>query len=192
MPSAAHSFTGGFADAPRDAAEAFRSAMTVLARPGEIRTLHGALPPAPLGVAAGALLLTLCDADTSVHLAGACDRPDLRDWIGFHTGAPLVAADQADFAIGAWPDLRAAQGLRIGTAEYPDRSCTLIAELPALDAAGAALTGPGIRDTAHLSLPETAWFQANAARFPLGMDAFFTCGARVAALPRSTTIHNGG
>lgn len=58
---------GGFQDAPVDAAHAFRTAMTVMARPGEIRALIGCEPPAPLSVAAGTLLLTLCDAETNVH-----------------------------------------------------------------------------------------------------------------------------
>ncbi|MDP1577127.1 MAG: phosphonate C-P lyase system protein PhnH, partial [Cypionkella sp.] len=31
-------------------------------------------------------------------------------------------------------------------------------------------------------------FQANRALFPLGFDCFFTCGTKVAALPRSTYV----
>jgi alpha-D-ribose 1-methylphosphonate 5-triphosphate synthase subunit PhnH len=79
----------------------------------------------------------------------------------------------------------------IGTAEYPDRSATLIVEMPELVAEGARLTGPGIETEAHLSLPEIAAFQANRARFPLGFDCFFTCGERVAGLPRSTRVQEG-
>ena len=184
-------YGGGFADAPVQAANAFRAAMTVMARPGEIARLEGAAPPEPMGHAMGALVLTLCDADTGVHLAGALDSDAVRGWIAFHTGAPLVAPEQADFALGAWPDLRALEGLRIGTPEYPDAGCTLIAEVAELKAEGATLKGPGIRDTAHLNLPDRAWFRANAARFPLGLDTFFTCGDRVAALPRSTQVSEG-
>jgi alpha-D-ribose 1-methylphosphonate 5-triphosphate synthase subunit PhnH len=36
---------GGFADAPIDAAHAFRAVMTAMARPGEIRTVRGACRP---------------------------------------------------------------------------------------------------------------------------------------------------
>ncbi len=55
-----------------------------------------------------------------------------------------------------------------------------------------ALSGPGIDDRARLApiLPEGAAevLRVNAARFPLGLDFFFTAGGQVAALPRSTRI----
>ncbi|SDC45837.1 phosphonate C-P lyase system protein PhnH [Ruegeria marina] len=181
-------YAGGFRNAPVDAAHAFRAAMTAMARPGDIRPITGAEPPAPLSVAAGTLLLTLCDPETRVHLAGAADRPEVRQWLSFHTGAPLCGADEADFALGTWADLMPLSRYRIGTPEYPDRSATLIVECDALANTGAVLSGPGIRDTARLSLPDLGVLQGNAMLYPLGCDFFFTCGDRVAALPRSTTI----
>jgi alpha-D-ribose 1-methylphosphonate 5-triphosphate synthase subunit PhnH len=179
---------GGFADAPVDAAHAFRAAMSAMARPGRIERLHGAAPPAPLSVAAGTLILTLCDPETPVHLAGGHDTAEVRGWIAFHTGAPVVVRAQAVFAIGTWEALLPLDGYRIGEAEYPDRSATLIVEMPDLRPEGAALTGPGIRDTARLSLPETEAFRRNARLFPLGLDFFLTAGDRVAALPRTTRV----
>lgn len=190
--SAQTQFSGGFQNAPIDAAHAFRAAMTVMARPGEIRTLAAARPPAPLSVAAGTLLLTLCDPDTSVHLAGQADTAEVRQWLTFHTGAPVVAAEKADFAVGLWEDLMPLTQYRIGTPEYPDRSATLIVECGQLQQRGATLSGPGIKDTAHLSLPDIAALQGNAMLYPLGCDFFFTCGDRVAALPRSTQIKAEG
>ncbi|MCG7518577.1 phosphonate C-P lyase system protein PhnH [Ruegeria sp. Ofav3-42] len=181
-------FSGGFQNAPVDAAHAFRAAMTVMARPGEIRHLTGGQPPEPLSVAAETLLLTLCDPDTKVHLAGAADTDAVRHWLTFHTGAPLSAAADADFAVGTWSELGPLSTYRIGTAEYPDRSATLIVECDDLQQAGAVLRGPGIKDTARLNLPDVAALQANAALYPLGCDFFLTCGDRVAALPRSTQI----
>lgn len=185
------SLTGGFADAPRDAARAFRAAMEALARPGTITTLTGAAPPAPLSPAAGALLLVLSDGSTPVHLAGAHDCAGLRDWITFHTGAPLVGADAAVFALGHWAALQPVTRFAIGRADYPDRSATLIVDLPVLEPHGARLTGPGIATAAHLSLPDLAAFQANRALFPLGFDCFLTCGDRLAGLPRSTHVAEG-
>ncbi|APE44508.1 phosphonate C-P lyase system protein PhnH [Sulfitobacter alexandrii] len=179
--------TGGFADAPIEAATAFRTIMQVMARPGEIASIGGAVPPAPLSVAAGTLLLTLCDPDTPVHLPPGHDSQAIRDWITFHTGAPLADPDGAAFALGTW-DALAPQTFPLGTPEYPDRSTTLIVELPALAPEGATLRGPGIRDTARLSLPETERFARNAALFPLGNDFFFTAGPHIAALPRSTRV----
>ncbi|WP_037311014.1 phosphonate C-P lyase system protein PhnH [Ruegeria halocynthiae] len=185
-------FSGGFQNAPVEAAVAFRAAMTVMARPGVIRPLIGAQPPAPLSIAAGTLLLTLCDPDTNVHLAEGADTEAVRQWLTFHTGAPITAAAEADFAIGSWQALGPLDDYRIGTAEYPDRSATLIVECDALHPSGVELSGPGIRDTAFLSLPDVPAFQANAALYPLGCDFFFTCGDKVAALPRSTQVRTGG
>ncbi|WP_170761473.1 phosphonate C-P lyase system protein PhnH [Ruegeria lacuscaerulensis] len=185
-------FSGGFQNAPIDAAHAFRVAMTVMARPGEIRSLSGSQPPAPLSVAAGTLLLTLCDPDTTVHLAGATDTDAVRQWLTFHTGAPFVAASDADFAVGTWQALGPLGRYRIGTAEYPDRSATLIVECDVLQQTGAELSGPGIRGTSRLSLPDGAAFRKNAAQYPLGCDFFFTSGDKVAALPRSTQIRAEG
>lgn len=181
-------YAGGFGDAPVDSAHAFRAAMTAMARPGDIRRITGAAPPAPLSVAAGTLLLTLCDPETRVHLGGAADTDAVRQWLSFHTGAPLVDAAEADFALGSWANLMPLSRYRIGTPEYPDRSATLIVECDALENAGAVLSGPGIRDTARLSLPDAGALRGNAMLYPLGCDFFFTCGDRVAALPRSTTI----
>lgn len=192
MQSTSDAVGGGFVDAPRDAALAFRAALQAMARPGRIETVTGAVPPAPASTAAGALLLTLCDPETGVYLAGDHDTPDLRQWITFHCGAPLVGPAQADFALGTWDALQPVGAFRIGTAEYPDRSATLIVEVERLEPAGARLTGPGIQKEAALSLPEIAAFQANRARFPLGFDCYFTCGDRLAGLPRSTNVTEAG
>ena len=85
-----HTLAGGFEDAPRDAARAFRAALNAMARPGEIETVSGATPPPGLSQAAGVLLLTLADPETTLLLAGAYDTEDLRHWIGFHCGAPII------------------------------------------------------------------------------------------------------
>ncbi|MEO0745926.1 MAG: phosphonate C-P lyase system protein PhnH [Pseudomonadota bacterium] len=178
---------GSFTDPPQDAAQAFRGIMQAMARPGQIETVGGVQPPASLSVAAATLLLTLCDPDTGLHLAGTCDTPAVRGWITFHTGAPFVAAADATFVLGAWDDIDLSV-LPIGTPEYPDRSATVIVEVPDLAHTGATLRGPGIKDSATLNLPAITAFQHNAALFPLGLDFFFTSGAALAALPRSTKV----
>ncbi len=180
--------TGGFSQAPTQSARAFRAILDALSRPGTIHDVTGATPPAPLSPAAGVLLLTLADGTTPVHLAGKADTPETRDWITFHTGAPLVSAESATFALGTWAALNPLERFTIGTPEYPDRAATLIVELPALSTKGPRLTGPGIQTHATLSLPESAAFRANRALFPLGFDCFFTAGHHVAGLPRSATV----
>lgn len=179
---------GGLADPARDAAFAFRAALDAMARPGTIREIAGAEAPAPCSSAAATLIVTLCDPTTPLYLAPSHNTAALRDWITFQTGAPFAAAQDAAFALGRWDDLAPLAPYAIGTPAYPDRSTTLIVEMPTLEASGAVLTGPGIERTAHLSLPEIDAFQANRALFPLGLDFFFTSGSRVAGLPRSTRV----
>lgn len=179
---------GGFADPPVDAARAFRAAMSAMARPGQIERVAGVVPPAPVSPAAGTLLLTLVDAETPLHLAGEADCGAVRDWLAFHTGAPIVGPERATFALGTWEALGPLDAYPVGLPEYPDRSATLIVEMDRLEPEGARLSGPGIEHAAALSLPERAAFQANAALFPLGLDFYFTCGDRLAALPRTTRV----
>jgi alpha-D-ribose 1-methylphosphonate 5-triphosphate synthase subunit PhnH len=179
--------TGGFADPARDAAHAFRAVTEAMARPGTIQTVTGANPPG-ISPAAGITLLTLCDTTTPLHLSGAADTTELRDWIAFHIGAPLVNAEQAVFALGEWDALQPIDRFPQGLPDYPDRSATLIIEMQNLTNQGPRLTGPGIQHHTHLSLPETAAFRANAALFPLGLDFILTSGDRLAALPRTSRV----
>ena len=178
--------TPGFADPPADAARAFRAAMRAMARPGTVETVAGP-PPEGLSPAAATLLLTLCDAETPVLLAGRAAAA--RDWLVFHTGAPAAAGpEDAAFAVGAWEDLPPLGRFPAGTPDYPDRSATVVVEVAALDGPGTRLTGPGIETEAALPLPDPDALRANAARYPLGCDLYLACGDRLAALPRSTRI----
>lgn len=180
--------TGGFATPPLQSARAFRAILEAMARPGTIHRVEGAVPPEPLSTAAGVALLTLADATTPLHLAGAANCTAVRDWVTFHIGAPLVAAEDADFAVGTWAALHPVSRFRIGQPDYPDRSATLIVEVDRLTNHGASLTGPGIETATWLSLPETAAFVTNRRQFPLGFDCLFTFGNRLAGLPRSTRV----
>ncbi len=184
----AETLSGGFATPAVEAARAFRSVMEAMARPGTIHDIRGAEPPAPLSPAAGAVLLTLCDAETPIYLAGAADCDAVRSWLAFHTGAPAAGPSHCMFAVGSWDALSPLSDYPVGTSEYPDRSATLVVECPGLASSGAALKGPGIKESAFLSLPEVQAFRKNRALFPLGVDFIFTNSSRVAALPRSTEV----
>jgi alpha-D-ribose 1-methylphosphonate 5-triphosphate synthase subunit PhnH len=179
---------GGFIEAPIQSARAFREILEAMARPGTIRRIQGARPPEPVSIAAGTALLVLTDPTTTLHLAGRADCPAVHDWVAFHIGAPLVAAEEADFAVGTWDALQPVTRFKIGQPDYPDRSATLIVEVDRLVNHGPALTGPGIETATWLNLPETATFRANRALFPLGFDTLFTAGDRIAGLPRSTRV----
>jgi alpha-D-ribose 1-methylphosphonate 5-triphosphate synthase subunit PhnH len=187
--------TPGFADPVLDAQRCFRAVLEAVARPGRIHRITGpAEPPAPLGMAAAAVLLTLTDADTPVWLDAG---PATASWLRFHCGCPVTERlDAADFvlATGAAPDLAA---LAQGTEEEPHRAATLVLEVATLaEGAGFRLTGPGIEDTHRLrvdGLPPgflAAW-AANRAGFPCGVDLLLCAGDRLAALPRTTRVEAG-
>ncbi len=179
----------------------FRNLMQALAQPGTLFSVDALPRPAPaIGNAAATAILTLCDFETPLHLARslAADT-SLADWIRFETGAPIVHEPaRAAFAIAdPSEDVISLDGYAQGTADYPDRSTTVILLCGALDS-GALLTlsGPGIRTTQAFRpdpWPEALgrqWLE-NRQRFPLGVDLVLCSGDKLAALPRSTRIHEG-
>ena len=85
-------------------------------------------------------------------------------------------------------------GFAIGTDPYPDRSATLVIEVPVL---GAGTTrrwrGPGIdgeKAVAVGGLGADFWqaWADNHALFPCGVDIVFTAGSQLLALPRSIAV----
>jgi alpha-D-ribose 1-methylphosphonate 5-triphosphate synthase subunit PhnH len=110
-----NALTGGFDNAPVQSARAFRAALNTLARPGRIETLEGGTAPAPVSPAAATLLLTLCDAETPLHLAPGHDNAEVRAWVAFHIGAPLVGPGHAMFGLGRWEALAPLDAFAIGT-----------------------------------------------------------------------------
>lgn len=197
----ATALSGGFEAPVFDAQMVFRSIMDAFARPGTAVALDAKTePPGPLSAEAGAVALALLDHETPVWcdsvLAGA---PRVLDWLKFHTGAPVTEApEDAAFAFIGQPDrMPALAAFAQGTAEYPDRSTTLVVMATRLgtdrSAGGAELSGPGIRTATRFApdpLPPGFWDQARAnhAQFPRGVDMVFAAPGRIAALPRSTRI----
>lgn len=189
--------TGGFADPVFHAQSVFKMLMDGMARPGMIQTVQPeAAPPAPLGSAAGAIALTLCDHDTPVWLSQGLAKSAVPEWLGFHTGAPLTTEKaEARFAFTeAGTTLCPFSLFASGTQEYPDRSTTLVIELSALEGGRRlALMGPGIQsvtEIAPVGLPETflrLWTE-NRGLFPRGIDIVLTSGNRLLCLPRTTKI----
>ena len=181
--------SGGFTDPAPQSARAFREVLQALSRPGQPREIEGAAPPAPLSQAGGTLALVLCDRTTPVLLAGAYDCDTLRDWLTFHTGAPLTQDPEAAvFALGDWAALQPLLAhFPLGTPEYPDRATTVIVD-GATQGQPVTLSGPGLAAPLPFTLPQPAFFAENALQFPLGLDFFFTQSAQVTGLPRSTRI----
>jgi alpha-D-ribose 1-methylphosphonate 5-triphosphate synthase subunit PhnH len=184
----------GFLGPVFDAQRVFRTLLTALAEPGRVMRVEPAcVPPPPFDPVAAAIVLALCDGDTPVwlapHLAPAAD------FIRFHTGAPITPTlGLAQFVVADHDHRPPLSTLSQGTPEYPDRAATLILAVPGLEEGiGWRLSGPGIPDRRRvLPLGIDAGFaaewQANEARFPLGVDIVFAAHDRLAGLPRSTRL----
>lgn len=186
----------GLADPPHDAQRLFRAVLEGFSHPGRIITLPQ--PPAgvgPLSAAATAFVLTLVDRDTPLWLAPAFDVAAVRDFVRFHTGAPLVTHEtEALFALLTPDRAPLLDGFAVGSDPYPDRSATLIVEVPSLSAGPERrVRGPGIQDRATIridGLASSFWseWKANHALFPCGVDVVFTAGSELLALPRSIVV----
>ncbi len=199
--------TGGFADPARDAARAFRAALDAMSRPGRVVKLDAAEAPG-LGPAAATLLLVLADQTTPVWIPEDQRTEALLRWIAFHTGAPVTGDKaQAAFAVGEFRrDFFPFEEFPQGTPDYPDRSTTVILECPTLTGGWIMpISGPGVPPLPDVPLdhPDFRWHREaspgvskklypvlrdNHARYPLGLDFFFTCRDGALALPRSTQV----
>lgn len=197
MPSQTQIYAGAFADPVFAAQSVFRDLMDGFARPGTIKQLSAkSTPPAPLGTAAGAVALTLCDHDTPVWLTPALSKSAAPQWIAFHTGAPVTTSKtEARFAfVEKGTAIPSFDQFSLGTQEYPDRSTTLVIEIEALSG-GAPLVakGPGIKTEVEISpkgLPDVflEFWNANRAIFPRGVDLVLTAGNELLCLPRTTRL----
>lgn len=191
------SLTGGFSNPVFDGQSVFRAVMDAMARPGLIQTVAAQIkPPAGFGLAQGAIALTLCDHDVAVWLSAGLTKASVGAWIGFHTGATLVdAKGDCQFAfLEAGTTRLTFSAFSLGTQDYPDRSATLVLELPSLSGGPELiLQGPGIKDQAVIApqgLPEgfLLQWQDNHQQFPRGVDLILTAGRELLCLPRSCSI----
>ena len=201
MADRTESYTGGFVDPVFEAQSTFKTLMDCMARPGTIATLSApSAPPLPMGPGAGVVALTLCDHDTPVYLSPALMEAGVQGWLAFQTGS-LLTEDRADAAFAFFETgavLPALSTFSMGSQEYPDRSTTIVAELPDLTG-GAKFTfsGPGIDGetiAAPQGLPphfENMW-RENAALYPRGVDLILVSGADILCLPRTTAISKRG
>ena len=191
-----HDIAPGFANPPHESQRVFRGVLDAFAHPGRIVTLADA-PAAPgrLCRATAAFLLTLADGDTSLWLAPELDQPEVRDFVRFHAGVPIVEGrEEAVFAVLAHDQPLLLDAFSVGTDAYPDRSATLVIEVPVLGA-GPARTwrGPGIDGSIGVSvagLDDGFWLDwaANHGLFPCGVDVVFASGSQLLALPRGIAV----
>ncbi len=185
----------GFDNPVFDATATYRTVLEAMSRPASVQLLP-VTPDAPTGIgpASAAVLLTLADMETPIWIAPDVNTAELRNYLHFHTGCPLTAAPEtAAFALlGRDSDLTIIDRLAVGTAEYPDRSATVIIDCENLGSTeGQLFTGPGIKETATFDIPgfpPAIWdlIDRNQALFPLGIDWIFTGGSHMVALPRTS------
>ena len=188
----------GFTDKVLSAQSTFRLVMDAMAHPGSVYQIAAAVEaPRPLMPASAALALTLCDHDTPIWLdRPMSEAPDVANWLKFHSGAPIVTdPSAASFALiadaGALPKL---DSFSFGSAEYPDRSTTLILQVESLTQGPRyELRGPGINGTVVLRAaiePKDLFgrLAVNAASFPRGIDVVLIAGGEIVAIPRTTRL----
>lgn len=185
----------GFADPALGAQATFRCLLQAIAHPGRIVMAPDGLPtpPAPLLAPTYAAALTLLDFETPLWVEPSLATPAVIDSLRLQCGCPIATQATASFALltGSGAPLAA---FHQGTAEYPDRSATLIWQVESLAAErGVLLTGPGIRTGTPLHIggvPADFWAQwgMNHRQFPLGVDVVFVTADRLAALPRSIEV----
>ncbi len=198
----------GFASPVAGAQQTFRAVLQAMSRPGSLQVLppqatQGLQAPG-ISAALNAVLLTLLDADTSLHLGPFWHRDALQDYLRFHTATRLVEeaeqVNEAEFVVISSANAFAHwwSVLDMGSDETPQRSSTLILEVQSLsqkagEPGGLLLSGPGIQDVQRLvvgDVPPDFWqarIQAQAL-FPRGVDLILCCDQTVAAIPRSTHI----
>ena len=132
------------------------------------------------------MLLTLCDFQTPIHLVSELAGSAVTKYLRFHTGAPLTpnAADSSFAVLAAGLDMPRLADFPQGTHEYPDRSATLLIQVPQVAEDGhVVLRGPGIESTIELTvagLDSGFWSEMmrNHEGFPIGVDVVFVAPGR--------------
>lgn len=186
-----------FDDPAHQSQMVFRAVMTAMSRPGRIEAIATLHARGPLPGCMAEIALALCDFETPVWLDPALHAAaGVVEWFRFQTGSPIVERpDEAAFAFVVDPDAAPElDSLGVGTEEYPERSTTLVLNVDRLsDEGGFSLIGPGVKGAARLGVhPVRPGLIAERAGlfelFPRGVDLIFVCGARIAALPRTTIV----
>jgi alpha-D-ribose 1-methylphosphonate 5-triphosphate synthase subunit PhnH len=195
--SSAASPSQGIGDPVAASQRVFRRVLQAMSRPGRVVDCGAeTAPPAPLGAAAWAVLLTLADFEAPVWLGRAARSEGVEKTLKFHTGCAIVEdVAQASFAVFADPgNMPPLADLPMGTDVSPELGCTAIIEVTEIDPHdGFLIRGPGIDGTARFAaagLDQGLWIERVELQraFPRGVDLVLTCGPMLAALPRTTQL----
>lgn len=191
----------GFARPVFESQSTFRAILEAMSRPGSIVPLP-VQGEGPRGWSGGmtSVVLTMCDMDTPVWLDGQAGTDDAFRFLRFHCACPLLdAPDKASFAIvinhALMPSLDA---FSLGSAEYPERSTTVLLATDIDDDSGETISinGPGVDGKGRLPL---SWlppkfmekWRDNGCLFPRGVDLILVGKAHVVGLPRTLRMGAG-
>ena len=187
----ANLFARGFSDPVRDTQRCYRTILRAMSEPGRaVEIQNGLQAPAPLSPAGAAILLTLADASTLVHLVSPSPAAWL--WLEYHCAASRSALDQADFIHAvhqppltgpAGPDASNSSGSRatliLETGEFPRQHPFY------LSGAGAAARQPIMLPIDQRTLTE---WRANQNRSGREIDILLCVGRKIIGLPRNLRI----
>ncbi|SMC23633.1 alpha-D-ribose 1-methylphosphonate 5-triphosphate synthase subunit PhnH [Desulfacinum hydrothermale DSM 13146] len=186
----------GFGDPVLDSQRVFRVLLTVMSYPGRILKVTP-LPQVPDGLceASWSVLLTLADDAVSLW-TDLPERSAARESIHGLCGSPVAERPgKADLVLLTRPtELEPPYDFRLGTERRPELGATIVIQAATLSVGeGFALSGPGICDESFLKVtgvPESfwAWRRSLEKEYPLGVDLILTCGASLAAIPRTTRM----
>ncbi|WP_163157612.1 phosphonate C-P lyase system protein PhnH [Bradyrhizobium uaiense] len=172
----------------------FRGILRAFSNPGEIV----AVPPIshavrPMCQSMLSAALCLLDGEVSAWLDPSFMTKDVEEFLRLRTGVSVSSHPRdVDFAlIGNASNMPDLQQFRAGTLLEPNRSATLLIQLPSLvGGVPILLCGPGIKTTISVSpagLPSWFWstWEVNATCFPAGVDVLLVDGENIVGLPRS-------
>jgi alpha-D-ribose 1-methylphosphonate 5-triphosphate synthase subunit PhnH len=146
------------------------------------------------------VVLTLCDMDTTVWLDAQSNTAHAQRFLRFHCGCPLAGSPaNAAFAVvtnhGLMPAL---DEFSLGSAEYPEKSTTVLLASDVDDDAGECvrINGPGVDGQGRVPL---SWlprgflenWRDNGRLFPRGVDLILVGRAHVVGLPRTLKMEGG-
>lgn len=187
----------GFADPVFDSQAAFRAVLNAMSYAGRVYDIASDLdPPEPLSAAAAAIALTLFDFDNAVWLDSLAAAGPVPEFLKFHCGSRLVGSPiEARFALIVEPSrMPLIDSFATGEDRYPDRSATLIVQVPSLtEGPVTSWSGPGIDGSlevgiAGLPLDFYEHWGLNHELYPLGVDIIFASGGSVVGLPRGVKV----
>ena len=168
-------------------ADYFRSILFATSYPGSIEILDNINSRSNLSSASCSIIKTFCDSYSNIFLGRNINNSETIDWIKFNTGANITDKKNANFAIGTWDDLLPLGEFKKGDEQNPDQSCTIICQSQ-FEKPNAIISGPGIKSSKSIFLPDREIIKKNNQQFPLGLDFYFVDNEKFYSIPRSLKI----